>query len=98
MNKQKILVVGNGMVGHKFIDNLLRNSSAANYDIVTFAEEPRLAYDRVQMSSYFSGSTAADLMLTSEDYYRENGVHYVLNEAVVELRPENNCVITASGR
>jgi nitrite reductase (NADH) large subunit len=98
MSKQKILVVGNGMVGHKFIDNLLAHSAADDFEIVTFAEEPRLAYDRVQLSSYFSGSTAADLMLTSEDYYRENGVHYVLNEKVVEVQPQNNCVITASGR
>lgn len=98
MKKTKILVVGNGMVGHKFIENMLNSPQADTFDIVTFAEEPRLAYDRVQLSSYFSGSTAADLMLTSEDYYRSNGVHYVLNEQVTEIQPENNCVITASGR
>jgi nitrite reductase [NAD(P)H], large subunit len=98
MNKTKILVVGNGMVGHKFIENLLNSPKAEQFDIVTFAEEPRLAYDRVQLSAYFSGSTAADLMLTSEDYYRSNGVNYVLNEQVVDIQPENNCVITASGR
>ncbi len=98
MKKTKILVVGNGMVGHKFIENMLNSPQAETFDIVTFAEEPRLAYDRVQLSSYFSGSTAADLMLTSEDYYRSNGVHYVLNEQVTEIQPENNCVITASGR
>lgn len=98
MNKVKIVVVGNGMVGHKFIDNFLASPKAAQYQIITFAEEPRLAYDRVQLSAYFSGSTAADLMLTSEQYYEENGVHYVLNEQVVELQPENNCVVTASGR
>ncbi len=98
MSRQTIVVVGNGMVGHKFIDNLLGAEDAANYEIITFAEEPRLAYDRVQMSSYFSGSTAEDLMLTSEDYYRKNGVNYVLNDAVVELQSDAKRVVTASGR
>lgn len=98
MKKQKILVVGNGMVGHKFIDNLIQHEDSANYDIVTFVEEPRLAYDRVQLSGYFSGKTVDDLMLTSETYYKEHGVTYILNEAVVELKTDDNVVITSSGR
>ena len=85
MSKQRIVVVGNGMVGHKFIENILSSEVADKVDVITFSEEPRLAYDRVQLSSYFSGSTADDLMLTSEHYYRENGIHYVLNDKVVEL-------------
>ncbi|MBR9910973.1 MAG: nitrite reductase large subunit [Gammaproteobacteria bacterium] len=98
MSKQRIVVVGNGMVGHKFIDNLLQDPKADQFDIVTFSEEPRLAYDRVQLSSYFSGATADDLMLTSEGYYRDNGVNFVLNEKVTELDTANNQVVTSSGR
>lgn len=98
MKKQKILVVGNGMVGHKFIDNLIQHEDSANYEIVTFVEEPRLAYDRVQLSGYFSGKTVEDLMLTSEAYYQENGINYILNEVVVELKTDENKVVTSSGR
>ena len=98
MKKQKIVVVGNGMVGHKFIDNLIQHEDSANYEIVTFVEEPRLAYDRVQLSGYFSGKTVDDLMLTSEAYYKENGVNYILNEAVVELKTDDNVVVTNTGR
>lgn len=98
MSKQKIVVVGNGMVGHKFIDNMIQHEQADQYDVITFSEEPRLAYDRVQLSSYFSGSTADDLMLTSESYYEESGVKYVLNDKVVELKLADNKVVTASGR
>lgn len=98
MSKQRVLVVGNGMVGHKFIDNLLQDSQADNFEIITFSEEPRLAYDRVQLSSYFSGATAADLALTDEGYYNESGVNFVLNDKVVELNTKENFVVTASGR
>ncbi len=96
--KKRIVVVGNGMVGHKFIDNLVNHADAANYQVITFSEEPRLAYDRVQLSKYFSGSTAEDLMLTSEDYYNEKSVEFILKDKVVDLDLENKEVITASGR
>ena len=48
MSKQKIVVVGNGMVGHKFIDNIIQADSD-QYEVITFSEESRLAYDRVQL-------------------------------------------------
>jgi nitrite reductase (NADH) large subunit len=98
MKKHKILVVGNGMVGHKFIDNIIQHPQADLYEVITFAEEPRLAYDRVQLSKYFSGSTADDLMLTSETYYQENGIKYLLSEKVTSIDTANNSVVTTNGR
>ncbi|RZA09390.1 MAG: nitrite reductase (NAD(P)H), partial [Moraxellaceae bacterium] len=96
MKKHKILVVGNGMVGHKFIDNIIQHPQADLYEVITFAEEPRLAYDRVQLSKYFSGSTADDLMLTSETYYQENGIKYLLSEKVTSIDTANNSVVTTN--
>lgn len=96
--KKRIVVVGNGMVGHKFIDNLANHADADQYHIVTFSEEPRLAYDRVQLSKYFTGSTAEDLALTTPDYYQSKSVEFILKDKVVDLDFENKEVITASGR
>ncbi len=98
MSKQRVVVVGNGMVGHKFIDNLVNDSDADQYEIVTFSEEPRLAYDRVQLSSYFSGATAEDLAMTDGGYYNDKGVNFVLNDKVTELNTSENYVVTESGR
>ncbi|WP_354622950.1 nitrite reductase large subunit NirB [Psychromonas sp. MME2] len=97
MSKAKIVVVGNGMVGHKFIDSIITDASA-DYEVITFSEESRLAYDRVQLSYFFSGKSAADLALTDANYYHENGINFVLNDKVVELDFANKEVITASGR
>ncbi|RQW61849.1 nitrite reductase large subunit NirB [Vibrio viridaestus] len=97
MSKQKIIVVGNGMVGHKFIDTLIQSNSDET-QIITFSEEPRLAYDRVQLTSYFTGKTVDDLSLTSEGYYQENGVNYLLNEKVTSIDPKSKSLITSSGR
>ncbi|WP_039912353.1 nitrite reductase large subunit NirB [Cellvibrio mixtus] len=96
--KTRIVVVGNGMVGHKFIDNLVNHADRDQYQVITFSEESRLAYDRVQLSKYFSGSTAEDLMLTSTDYYNEKGVQYILGDKVIDLDFDNKEIITASGR
>lgn len=98
MDKERIVVVGNGMVGHKFIENLIQDERSDNVDIITFSEEPRLAYDRVQLSSYFTGASADDLALTDEHYYHENGVNFVLNDKVIGLDTKKNIVTTANGR
>ncbi|MDB1124474.1 nitrite reductase large subunit NirB [Vibrio algarum] len=97
MSKQKIIVVGNGMVGHKFIDTLIQ-SDRKDVDIITFSEESRLAYDRVQLTSYLTGKTAQDLSIADETYYQENGVNYVINDKVTKLNTAEKQVITASGR
>lgn len=97
MSKQRIIVVGNGMVGHKFIDTLIQ-SECNDFEITTFTEESRLAYDRVQLTSYLTGKTAQDLALTDETYYQEKEVNYVINDKVISLDTENRQVITANGR
>ena len=98
MSKQRVVVVGNGMVGHKFIDYVVNDANGSDIEVITFSEEPRLAYDRVQLSSYFSGATAEDLALTDEGYYQEKGVNYVLEDKVVEINSEQKFVVTANGR
>ncbi|UTV28612.1 nitrite reductase large subunit NirB [Photobacterium atrarenae] len=98
MKKQRIVVVGNGMVGHRFIDDLLQRDERDQFEVITFSEEPRLAYDRVQLSKYFSGTAARELALTDEAYYREHGVMYVLNERVTAIDHAGRQVVTASGR
>ncbi|MDF1762435.1 MAG: FAD-dependent oxidoreductase, partial [Oleibacter sp.] len=98
MSKKRIIVVGNGMVGHNFINNFATSEHSSQIEITTFSEEPRLAYDRVQLSKYFSGATAEDLSLTSASEYDSLGVKYILNDKVVEFDADNKTITTASGR
>ncbi|MCD8522824.1 MAG: nitrite reductase large subunit NirB [Saccharospirillaceae bacterium] len=98
MSKKRIIVVGNGMVGHHFINSLATSAHSPEFELVTFSEEPRLAYDRVQLSKYFSGYTAADLALTTADDYERLGVLFTLNDKVVAINRHEKTVTTASGR
>ncbi len=98
MKTQRIVVVGNGMVGHKFIDSVIAaNDESAQ--IITFSEESRLAYDRVQLTSYFDDDKGAEhLALTDETYYQNHGINYVLNDKVVSIDTDQKQVTTESGR
>jgi nitrite reductase (NADH) large subunit len=95
---KRIIVVGNGMVGHHFIDQFIQQEKMGEVQITTFSEESRLAYDRVQLSAYFSGKTADDLMMTSPEYYDDNGVQYFVNDKVVGIDKDAKTVTTAQGR
>jgi nitrite reductase (NADH) large subunit len=97
-DKERIIIVGNGMVGHRLIEVLSGMDAAKDIEIVTFAEESRLAYDRVQLSSFFSGSTAEDLALTDECYYEEKGVTFLLDNKVTDIDRSAKTILTSAGK
>ena len=92
--RSKLLVVGNGMVGHRFLESLPTNSS---FDVTVLGEEPRAAYDRVQLSAFFSGKTADDLSLVSPGFFANNGIALKLNERAVAIDRAARRVRTSSG-
>jgi hypothetical protein len=69
--KKRVVVVGNGMVGQRFMENLIQQVGLDNCQISTFCEEPRAAYNRVKLTSYFETRNPSDLSMTSE--FDENG-------------------------
>src|SRR5688572_30319951 len=92
----RVIVVGNGMVGYKFCEKL--RSRSKEHEIIVYGEEPRPAYDRVHLSSYFSGSTADDLLMAPASWYVENNVELFTSELVTELNRENKTIKTHTGK
>ena len=88
----RVVVVGNGMVGHHFVENLINSGQPAH--ITVLSGEPRLAYDRVHLSSWFTGSRAEDLALTDEATYQQWGINYVLNAKVEGIDRSQKLVTT----
>jgi nitrite reductase (NADH) large subunit len=76
----RIVVIGNGMVGQRFLEQLVARS--AENEITVFCEEPRPAYDRVQLTSYFSGKTASDLSVVPESFFQNSKITLRLNDPV----------------
>jgi len=96
-NKEKLIVIGNGMVGHKFLESLVDMGQAQNYEITVLCEEPRAAYDRVYLTSYFSGKTAQDLSLVTEGFFETNNIDLKLNCQATELDRANQVITTNTG-
>ena len=59
----RLVVVGGGMVAHRVVEALRARDGAGRWQVDVFAEEPRAPYDRVALTTYFSGRDAADLAL-----------------------------------
>lgn len=82
---EQIVIVGNGMVGHHLVAQLVEKQAHLEKRITVIGEERFIAYDRVQLSSLFSGKSHDDLMLSSEEWYRKQGINLILGCQVTEI-------------
>lgn len=78
---RRIVVVGNGMVGHRLCERLVERG-AKDLALTVIGEEPRPAYDRVHLSEFFAGKGAEELALTSPEWYAERGIDLRLHQRV----------------
>ncbi|MBL4814818.1 MAG: nitrite reductase large subunit [Shewanella sp.] len=95
--KPRLLVVGNGMVGHHFIEQLCDQGLNEHFQIEVFGSEQVAAYDRVQLSKYFETGSADSLMLANVDTYAKQGVTLHLGKEVTRLDTESKCLHTQDG-
>ncbi|GFN03529.1 NAD(P)/FAD-dependent oxidoreductase [Streptomyces microflavus] len=80
-----LVVVGHGPAGHRLVEEVRAGDRSGRWRIVVVAEEPRPAYDRVSLSSYLDGRTAADLDLTTPRMRTDPLVDLRLNTRAVHL-------------
>jgi nitrite reductase (NADH) large subunit len=92
--RQRLIVIGNGMVGFKFLDKL--SSQHHNFDITVLCEEVRPAYDRVHLSSYFADKNAESLSLAPLPWYSERTIDLRLGEGAKSIDRESKTVTTTN--
>src|SRR5258708_1293280 len=69
-----LVVVGNGMAAARLVDELAK-SALGRYAIAVIGDEPRLAYNRVLLSSVLAGETAShEIELQPPSWWRDRGV------------------------
>ena len=76
---QHIVIVGNGMVGHRLTEEL--HARDPHLKITVLSEERHVAYDRVQLSHYFD-EPRPDLSLTTHAAYQGRGVSWLHGKAL----------------
>jgi nitrite reductase (NADH) large subunit len=71
---EPLVIVGNGMAAARLVDELVK-TTLGRYAIAVIGDEPRLAYNRVLLSSVLAGETAShDIELKPAAWWRDRGV------------------------
>jgi len=71
---EPLVIVGNGMAAARLVDELAK-SALGRYAVAVIGEEPRLAYNRVLLSSVLAGETGShEIELRPADWWRHRGV------------------------
>ena len=97
MKKHQVVIVGNGMVGHYFVQQLLSSQFRELIEITVFCGEKDLAYDRVHLSEFFSGKTRTDLAMATSSEYEKNDINLYQGITVRAIDKEKQQVIYDGG-
>jgi nitrite reductase (NADH) large subunit len=82
---EPLVIIGNGMAAARLVDELATHA-LGRYAIAVIGEEPRLAYNRVLLSSVLAGETSsADIELRSAEWWRDRGVTLKYNCRATEI-------------
>jgi nitrite reductase (NADH) large subunit len=93
-----VIVVGHGMVGHRFVEALRARDTEGLWCVTILAEESDAAYDRVGLTSYTESWDRQLLALPGNDYAGDERVRLMLNARVTEIDRTTKSVVTADGQ
>ncbi|MEW5812142.1 MAG: nitrite reductase large subunit NirB [Actinomycetota bacterium] len=97
MARSRAVVVGHGMVGHRFVEALRSRDTAGRWHVTVLAEERDAAYDRVGLTGYTEHWERPRLALAGNTYDGDERVDLRLGQRVVAIEPAAATVTTADG-
>jgi nitrite reductase (NADH) large subunit len=97
MNQETVVVVGGGMVGHRFCARLRELDRAKHFRIVLIGEEPRAPYDRVNLTHYYDTRNGDDLTLAPAGFYAEQHIELRISQRVTGVDRAQRTVTLAGG-
>src|SRR6185369_7863697 len=95
---RNVVVVGHGMVGHRFVEALRSRDTAGTWRVTVLAEESDAAYDRVGLTGYTEHWDRARLGLPGNHFCDDELVELRLGRPVVRIDRAAKSVFTADGR
>lgn len=96
--RKTVVVIGHGMVGHRFCERLVEYDVDQSYQVVTFCEEPRPAYDRVNLTRYFERRDPLELQLARMEWYQESGIALHVGDCARLIDRDRRIVVSERGR
>ncbi|AJT67222.1 Nitrite reductase large subunit [Streptomyces lydicus] len=92
-----VVLIGHGMVGQRFLEELAERGVTERARVVVLCEEPRPAYDRVQLTSYFAGRSPEDLSMVEAGFMEKHGIELRLGDPAETIDRETRTVTARSG-
>lgn len=97
MQKQKLVIIGNGMAPGRMLEHLFEQEPDA-YEVTIFNAEPRVNYDRIMLSPVLSGEKAyEDIIIHGDGWYIDHGITLYKGHKVTEIDRENKTVTSDQG-
>lgn len=97
--RERLVVVGNGMAGARFLEELVARGGLDRCEVTVFGEEPGGCYNRILLSDVLNGSRqASDIWLNPAGWYAENDLTLHAGERVTEIDRERRTVRSETGR
>jgi nitrite reductase (NADH) large subunit len=97
-HRKTLVVVGNGMVGHRFVLAAIERGLTETHDLVVVGAEPRPAYDRVALTSFFAADGAEELSLLPDGRYPDPRVRLLVGIEVTALDPTDRTISLSDGQ
>ena len=97
-NQAQLVVVGGGMVAHRLVEAVRARDEQGAWQVTVLAEEPRAPYDRVALTSYFSGRDPESLSLGAPQLWDDPLVTLVRGTTVTALDRDARMGRTDDGR
>jgi len=95
--KRKLVMVGNGMAGVAFVEQLLK-LNPNKYEITIIGAEPHPNYNRIMLSSVLAGDAEMkDIVLNDWDWYRDNHIMLHVGHTVTQIDTAKKTVHTDQG-
>jgi nitrite reductase (NADH) large subunit len=96
-DKQKLVVIGNGMAPGRMLEALIEKDASA-YEITIFNAEPRVNYNRLMLSPVLSGEKKyEDIITHDDDWYGENNIQLHKSSRVSNIDRSAKVVTSFNG-
>lgn len=95
---EPLVIIGNGMAAARLVDELAA-CALGRYAIAVIGDEPRLAYNRVLLSSVLSGETThEEIVLKPASWWRDRGVTLKYGATATAVDMASREVTTSTGK
>ncbi|XJZ28750.1 nitrite reductase large subunit NirB [Bacillota bacterium Lsc_1132] len=98
MEKQKLVLIGNGMAGVKCMEEILRHQPD-RFDVTIIGSEPHVNYNRILLSTVLQGGMSLkEITINDRSWYEENNIQLFTGEKVLKIDKAKQVLKTDKNR